>query len=200
MKSEDGGLFTWQPRARVTESKPLARLLVPRPVLCGRGAVGVLRFVILARLLCLAREESRFLALALFMYAMMVAVSASAQMTGADWCQSPNVPKESAVISVTGVGEHQIVLPEPGEPIQVCGYSYDLGGTTPAAEFDYGTKTTTDCDTGPTPLTGAMSAATRDVVASLNLFTAPGGNQLCLKLGGTSPTAVGVVTFAQKTP
>ena len=44
-----------------------------------------------------------------------------------------------------------------------------------------------------------MNAATRDVFAALNLFTAPGGDQLCLKLGGTTPTAVGVVTFAQKT-
>jgi hypothetical protein len=140
--------------------------------------------------------------LAVLLYAMLIAVSASAQMTGADWCQSSNVPKESAAISITtsGAGEHQIVLPETGEPIQVCGYSYDLGGTSPTLEFHYGTKTTTDCDTGTTALTGAMSAATRDVVASLNLFTAPGGDQLCIKLGGTTPTAVGVITFAQKTP
>ena len=88
-----------------------------------------------------ARWKFDLYSLAILLYAMMIAVSASAQMTGTDWCQSPNVPKESAAISVTGVGEHQIVLPEPGEPIQVCGYSYDLGGTTPTAEFDYGTKT-----------------------------------------------------------
>ena len=147
-----------------------------------------------------ARWKFDLYSLAILLYAMMIAVSASAQMTGVDWCQSSNVPKESVAISLTAVGEHQVVALETGEPIQVCGYSYDLGGTTPTLEFDYGTRTTTDCDTGTIALTGAMSAATRDVVATLNLLTARGSNQLCIKLGGTSPTAVGVITFAQKTP
>jgi hypothetical protein len=70
--------------------------------------------------------------------------------------------------------------------------TYDLGETNPTAEFDYGTQTSTAWDTGTTALTGAMSQTTRTQSGLLDYFTAPAGNQLCLKLGGTSPTAVGV--------
>jgi hypothetical protein len=56
-KSEDAGPFTRKPRARVTKKKPLARFVA------GDGRVRVLPSVILARLLCLARKESRLLAL-----------------------------------------------------------------------------------------------------------------------------------------
>jgi hypothetical protein len=82
--------------------------------------------------------------------------------------------------------------------IQVCGFTYDLGGTSPTAEFDYGTQVSTACDTGTTAMTGAMSQTTRTVPGPLDNFTAPAGNALCIKLGGTTPTAVGVLTYVQK--
>ena len=124
-----------------------------------------------------------------------------AQLTGPDFCQGPNVAKFSVAISITtsGTGEHQLVAPGSGnQVIQVCGFSYDLGGTSPTAQFDYGTQTSAACDTNAMHLTGAMSATSRTVSGSLNNFTVPAGNQLCLNLGGTSPTAVGVLTYVQK--
>jgi hypothetical protein len=45
---------------------------------------------------------------------------------------------------------------------------------------------------------GAMTAVSHTVSRPLDYFTAPTGNQLCLKLGGTSPTAVREITYVQK--
>jgi hypothetical protein len=123
-----------------------------------------------------------------------------AALTGGDFCQGQDPAKSSAVISITtvGAGEHQLVAAVANQVVQVCSYRMDLGGTTPIAEFDYGTQSSTACDTGTTALTGAMSNASLVQNGPLDYFTAPAGNQLCLKLGGTSPTAVGVLTYVQK--
>ena len=133
-------------------------------------------------------------------FSLCLAAPAFAQISGADFCESPFVAKVSAPISITssGAGEHQIVAAVANQVVQVCAFAFDLGGTNPTAEWDYGTKVSTDCDTNGTAMTGAMSAASRTVAGPLQLFTAPAGNQLCLKLGGTSPTAVGWVTYVQK--
>lgn len=141
--------------------------------------------------------------LALIIMLLWRALSAHAQLTSnGDWCLDKNVPKESAVISITtsGAGEHQIVALEAGEPIQVCGFRIELTGTTPSAEFDYGTQVSTACDTGPTALTGAMLTTPNAMSGPQDYFTAPAGKQLCLNLGGTTPTAIGWITFAQKSP
>jgi hypothetical protein len=149
----------------------------------------------------LAREESRVFALilALFLLAAGPGV-AHAQMTGADFCQGQNQAKSSVAISITssGAAEHNLVSAVSNETIQVCSFTYDLGGTSPTAEFDYGSTTTNPCDTGTTAMTGAMSEASRTVSGPLDYFTVPAGDQLCIKLGGTSPTAVGVLTYVQK--
>lgn len=124
-----------------------------------------------------------------------------AQITGGDWCQGKEVPKQSAAISITtnGSGEHLLVDAVANQKIQVCAFSFDLGGTsTPTAEFDYGSKTSADCDTGATALTGAMTRAANVLHGPLDYFTAPAAKQLCLKLSGTTPTAVGVITFVQR--
>jgi hypothetical protein len=130
----------------------------------------------------------------------LMARLAHAQMTGSDFCQSPNPAKVSVPISITssGAGEHQLVAAVTNQVIQVCAFTYDLGGTTPTAEFDYGTQVSTACDTGTTAMTGAMSSASRTYHGPLDYFTAPAGNALCIKLGGTTPTAVGVLTYVQK--
>ena len=90
-----------------------------------------------------------------------------------------------------------MVAASANQVIQVCAFIFDLGGTNPTAEFDYGTQTSTACDTGTTALTGAMTAS-KVTEGPLDFFTTPAGNQLCLNLGGTSPTAVGVITYVQK--
>jgi hypothetical protein len=128
------------------------------------------------------------------------AAIAGAQMSGPDFCQGSAIQKASVAISITssGAGEHQLVAPVANQVIQVCGFTYDLGGTNPTAEFDYGTQTTNPCDTGTTAMTGAMTQTTRMAGGPLDYFTVPAGNQLCIKLGGTTPTAVGVLTYVQK--
>jgi hypothetical protein len=125
---------------------------------------------------------------------------AGAQISGPDFCQGSAVQKSSVAISITssGAGEHQLVAAVANQVIQVCGFTYDLSGTGPTAEFDYGTQTTNPCDTGTTAMTGAMSTTSRTMDGPLDYSTVPAGNQLCIKLGGTSPTAVGVLTYVQK--
>jgi hypothetical protein len=126
-----------------------------------------------------------------------VPVSTPAQMTGADRCQGQNPAKQSAVINCSGTGECKLVDTVANQSIQVCAYSFDLGGTTPSAEFDYGTQAITACDTSAAPLTGAMTAS-KPMAGPLDYFTAPTAKQLCLNLAGTNPTAVGVITYVQK--
>jgi hypothetical protein len=135
---------------------------------------------------------------AIAMFAMLG--RAEAQLSGNDFCQGSAVQKSSVAISITssGAGEHQLVAPVSNQVVQVCGFAYDLGGTNPTAEFDYGTQVSTACDTGTMAMTGAMTQTTQMVSGPLDYFTVPAGNQLCIKLGGTSPTAVGVLTYVQK--
>ena len=92
---------------------------------------------------------------------------------------------------LSGTGEALLVDAVANQSIQVFAFSIDLGGTSPTAEFDYGTQASAACDSGATALTGAMAGA-------LDYFAAPVAKQLCLNLGGTNPTAEGWVTYVQK--
>jgi hypothetical protein len=107
----------------------------------------------------------------------LACVPANAQMSGGDFCQGPNPAKSSAAISITssGSGEHQLIAAVANQGIHVCAYVFDLGGTNPTAEFDYGTQTSTACDTGTTALTSAMTAS-KAAEGPLDFFTAPAGN------------------------
>jgi hypothetical protein len=115
---------------------------------------------------------------------------AHAQTSGNDFCQSPNPTKSSAVISCSGTGEGLLVGAAANQQIQVCSIVFDLAGTTPTAQLDYGTDASSACDTGATHLSGLMTAS-KAMSGPLDCMSAAAGNQLCLKLGGTSPTAVG---------
>jgi hypothetical protein len=100
-----------------------------------------------------------------------------------DFCQAMGMTKSSVAISITssGVRDNQLVATVANKVIQVCGFTFDLGGANPTAEFDYGTQTSTASDTGTTTMTGAMTATSRRMNGPLNYFTVPPGNQLCLK-------------------
>jgi hypothetical protein len=147
-------------------------------------------------------ERSERIAVAIF-FAVFLALllwwaAAQAQVSGSDWCQSPNPAKSSKRIHLSGTGEALLVDAVTNQSIQACAFSIDLGGSTPTAEFDYGTQASTACDTGATALTGAMSAAHAAMAGPLDYFAAPAAKQLCLNLGGTNPTAEGWVTYVQK--
>jgi hypothetical protein len=126
-----------------------------------------------------------------------VAHSVYAQVSGNDWCQGKELTKTPFAINLSGTGEHLIVAAVANQPTQVCNYIFDLGGTTPTIEFDQGTQTTNPCDTSVTPLTGAMTAS-KQVTGPFDYLTVLAGFQLCAKLGGTSPTAVGHFSYVQK--
>lgn len=123
-----------------------------------------------------------------------------AQLTGSDWCQGKDPAKQTVTISITtsGAGEHELVAAVANKAIQVCAFNYSLGGTTPTAEFDNGTKVSTACDTSPTPMTAAMSQTPNSMSGPLDYFTSPAGTELCINLGGSSPTALGFLTYVQK--
>jgi hypothetical protein len=127
----------------------------------------------------------------------MAALTAHAQISGQDFCQGPSLAKSSSVINCSGTGECKLVAAVANQQIQVCAIVFDTGGTSPTTQLDYGTKTSTECDTNVTHLSGVMTAA-KSLPGPLDYFTAPAGNELCLNLGGTTPTAVGVVTYVQK--
>jgi hypothetical protein len=130
----------------------------------------------------------------------LLAPRAFGQLTGADWCQSPNVTKSSAVINCSGTGECLLGGAVPNQQIQLCTAVFEFGGTTAIAQFDSGTQTSTVCDTDVKHLTGAMKAGAMKTLRVINegpdLMTAA-SNQLCMNLGGTTPTAAGVITFVQ---
>jgi hypothetical protein len=69
---------------------------------------------------------------------LLFAAPAYAQLSGADFCESPFVAKVSAPISITssGAGEHQLVAAVANLVVQVCAFAFDLGGTNPTAEWD----------------------------------------------------------------
>lgn len=59
---------------------------------------------------------------------------------------------------------------------------------TATVQFVYGTKTSTDCDTNPTALTGVMSMAANSQIAAgdgvSDLMVAPAGKQVCITQTG----------------
>jgi hypothetical protein len=123
---------------------------------------------------------------------------ALAQLSGADFCQGPQPAKSSAPINCSGTGSCLVVgAGSANQVIQVCGLAFDLGGSSPTAQFVQGVQTTTPCDTATKVLTGAMTAG-KTLSGPLDYLTVSGGNQLCLILGGTTPSAVGVITYVQK--
>lgn len=84
-----------------------------------------------------------------------------------------------------------------GLGLHVCGFEVQIvSGTSPTFKLVYGTKVSTDCDTGAINVTGAF--------AGTGVFTSSGigmqmnissGKELCIIAGGTSPVLAGFVTY-----
>lgn len=122
--------------------------------------------------------------------------------TGADPCAT-TIAKSSAVISATADAE--LVALSGSTVIYVCGFSFGLSGTTtPTARLIYGTGTV--CATGLTALTGAYANGGTPTVpihyevgnGGGTVMKGAAGNALCIDVEGTSPSAVGVVSFVQQ--
>lgn len=117
-----------------------------------------------------------------------------------DPCLSSAIAKSSTAISVTTATTTALVSAVTNKQVDVCSFSMGISGTTPGAAFEYGTKVSTDCDTGTTALTGLYTGATgTDVTDGFGgtIFRAPPSNELCLVTTGT-PSVKGVVTYVQQ--
>ena len=119
--------------------------------------------------------------------------------TTIDPCLAPNVAKSNQAISVAAAGAAQLVALASSQSIYACSAAFTLAGTAPTAIFQYGTGT--NCATGTTNLTGTMAPTSGTELAmgwGGTVFKSAASNALCINLGGTSPSAQGVLTYVQQ--
>lgn len=80
----------------------------------------------------------------------------------------------------------------------ICSFYVQIvSGTSPTFKFVYGTKVSTNCDTGAVNITGAFAAAgvfsATGEAAQINV---PAGKQICIVTGGSAtPTFAGYVSY-----
>lgn len=93
----------------------------------------------------------------------------------------------------------QIVGLSSGLKIYACAWNFSISGTTPTYQWSYGTGT--NCGTGNTVLTGATAMTSGAIAQSLPFegtqLVVPAGNALCLTLAGTTPSALGYLSYRQ---
>jgi hypothetical protein len=132
----------------------------------------------------------------LLVLAALAAAPASAQITiGA----GPNFGcNNNVAVNVSSSGATQLVALVSGKTIYICSFVLVAAGTV-TAKFQYGTGS--NCVTGTTDMTGAMSFTTNSGASEGSgvgiLMQTAASNALCLTLGG----AVGVqgqVSYAQQ--
>lgn len=120
--------------------------------------------------------------------------------SGTNACASPSVAIGTAQVNLSGTGTTQIVAASTTgtQHVQICAWAIVGGGTSPTLEFETGTGT--NCATGLAAISPALTPN------SSNEWDSPPGdmtkldsgksNEVCLTLGGTSPTAIGLVIYA----
>lgn len=114
-------------------------------------------------------------------------------------CDDPGATKQSAALNVGSATTAAVVTAPPTLRVHVCSFAATLAGTSPTVKFLYGTQSSTACDTGATALSGAFApTAGQPMNAGYgdDLFIVPPGQQLCVTVGGTSPSLQGVLTYA----
>ena len=112
-------------------------------------------------------------------------------------CSSNNGALNSVALNASTTSLTQIVALSAGKKIYICAAYIQGGGTTPTLSLEYGTGT--NCATGTTVLTQAVALTTAAPGIS---WPGPGpvvpsANALCYVLTGTSPTAVGWISYVQ---
>lgn len=116
-------------------------------------------------------------------------------------------PKQSGQFAFSSATTTQIIPAVAGAQTYICGITLEDAGratTANTSTIEYGTKVSTDCDTGATalagPITGSLTAGTPTFVQHAGFGTqivAPAGNQVCIAT--TQTTAVnGFVSYVQK--
>lgn len=128
---------------------------------------------------------------------MLLPLAAHAQIvgpTGPGVCANPTLPRYS--VSITGTASSQLVTGNAAQRIHVCDF-YWSNASAGTAQLEYGTGST--CGTGTTALTGAMTGSLPFPVMSADgndVLKVPSVSQnLCVILGGTSPSVAGFLTY-----
>lgn len=141
--------------------------------------------------------------------ALALSCSAHAQTTytagsvnSADPCQTDVGTKGSAIVNIGATTTTQIVAAVSGQKVYVCGFVATLAGTTPTVIFKYGTKASTDCDTGATAMSGTFAPTTGSIVfagwGGTVLGPTPVSQQLCATTAGTNSSFQGILTYVQQ--
>lgn len=119
----------------------------------------------------------------------------------ADVCQNPAIAKSSAAIAQGASATTKLVEAVTGKAIYVCSFVASATGTTPTMTFKYGTKVSTDCDTGATALSGAIvptaTTGTIQYEPGTTAFATPVSKQLCLTTAATTDVQ-GILTYVQQ--
>lgn len=104
-----------------------------------------------------------------------------------------------APVAISTATTTRLVTGSTNNRVVVCGYDFTVGGTTPTYQFEYGTKASTDCDTGATVMTGAY-APTSGTKASFgganqSIMATATSKDLCLVTVGTGASVQGVIDY-----
>jgi hypothetical protein len=115
-----------------------------------------------------------------------------------DPCQDPRQAKSFKALSLASTTATAIVASVASQVVYVCGVAYTLSGTAPTSLW----TSAATCGTSPTNLTGTMVPTTGTEIqmgfGGHISFQNTAGQNLCLTLAGTSPSAQGVLTYVQK--
>lgn len=127
-----------------------------------------------------------------------------------DPCLATGVLKSSAPIAITTATTKAIIAAVAGQIIYVCGITWttsEVVTTANTLKFEYGTKVSTDCDTGAIALTGAFGTggitAGVPIVQSIGYgngtaMSTPISNAFCaVTTIGASAAFEGVVSYVQ---
>jgi len=116
----------------------------------------------------------------------------------ADPCQSPGIPKSSAVITAPATATTQIVALSGNTSIYVCGYQ---GSQSAAGAYQWEFGTGASCGTGTTALTGVETTLSGTPVldgdAGITIFKAPPGTAACI-VTSVAGTFNGKLTYVQQ--
>lgn len=107
-----------------------------------------------------------------------------------DPCINPAFTKTTIAVQAPTASTAYAIIPKTiGKTIYICGLTGSISGTTPTMQIKTGTKTTTECDTDATALTGVMASAAGELVfmmGSGSIMTGNTGSDVCIFTGATS--------------
>jgi hypothetical protein len=117
-------------------------------------------------------------------------------LTSGDPCMDRTIAKTNVAVSITSATTTLLVDASTGKKIYPCNFQATVGAST-TVSFEYGTKVSTDCDTGPTLMTGVFTPATAAELTVSDLGPTPVSQQFCAVSTGTGGIK-GVLTYVQQ--